>query len=165
MRLDEKQAELIREAVRARGERIKTGFPALDDAVTFRKGDVMVIGGRPKMGLTSLCLNIAGRLAFGPNRKVAYFWFDRPVGREDIIAEHLIGIAAAVPQKMIRLRELRPFELERFDEAAGKICNGNISIASGYGITPDNIGIKLDGELKGTEVITICNNLVTFFLC
>ncbi len=155
MRLDGKMAGILREEVRDRRERIRTGFSALDEAVTFRIGDVMVIGGRPKMGLTSLCLNIAGRLAFGQNKKVAYFWGDRPAGSEYILAEHLIGIAAAVPQKMIRLRELRPCELERFDEAAGKMCNGNLFLENGYGITPADIGAKLDGNLKGTDVVIL----------
>ncbi len=155
MILDAKQADVLKETVRIRKEQIKTGFAELDKEVNFRKGDVMMIGARPKMGLTSLCLNIVGRLAFGQTKKVAYFWGDRPPGREDILAEHLIGIAAAVPQKMIRLRELRPYEQERFDEAAGKMCNGNISIENGYGVTPADIEAKLDGDLKGTEVVII----------
>ena len=155
MKLDEVMAGVLRETVRVRGEPIKTGFSAVDDTITIRKGDVMVIGARPKMGLTSLCLNITGRLAFGQDKKVAYFWGDRPDGREDILAEHLIGIAASVPQKMVRLRELRPCELERFDEAAGKVCNGNIFIENGYGITPADIEAKLAGDLKGMDVVII----------
>lgn len=155
MRLDAEQAEVLRETVRIRGEQIKTGFAAFDKEAVFRKGDVMMIGARPKMGLTSLCLNIAGRLAFGQNKKVAYFWFDRLPGREDILAERLTGIAAAVPQKMVRLHELRPYELERFDEAAGKICNGNIAIETCGSVTVAEIERRLDSDLKGTDVVII----------
>jgi len=39
---------------------VPSGFKDIDDLTTgFQKGDLIIIGGRPGMGKTAFCLNIA----------------------------------------------------------------------------------------------------------
>ncbi len=163
-RLDPERAELLCIEADSRPDRIESGYPSLDAALGkgLRRGDVMVIGARPGMGLTPLCLNLAARLGAACSRKVAIISGDYPCppgvdGEQHRLAERMIGIAAGVSEEMLRRHELRPYEKEWFDDAAAKICNGNISIVNGYNFNPGALPKKLstDSELRGTEVIII----------
>ena len=67
----------IQELCDAKGEisGLATGFPQFDHLTSgLQKSDMIVIAARPSMGKTSLALNIAQNVAFGPSKgKVAIF--------------------------------------------------------------------------------------------
>ncbi len=62
----------------SKGERsqqgVLSGFADLDSLLTgFQKGDLIIIAGRPSMGKTALCLNIAQNVAIDSKRPVGIF--------------------------------------------------------------------------------------------
>jgi replicative DNA helicase len=114
------------------GELIKSGFNNLDALIGgFSPGEFVVIGGRPAMGKTQLCVNLA--LNISKNQPVLYFTFD--------LSEHLLtsrflaaitGISASrilqhdlSGDELLRVTSLKE-QLQQYRVSFNDSCNSSL---------------------------------------
>lgn len=113
--------EVIEEIDEKRAERLKapflwkTGFKSLDQKVgNYRKGDIVVIGGRPGMGKTAFCLSTVLQVLTGA--KSGIFIFSNQMCAEQIVIR-LTGMLANVPLHKARSNKLGDGDILKLKEA------------------------------------------------
>jgi replicative DNA helicase len=109
--------ETVEELSSAGNEIIKTGFKSLDFLINLRRGNLAIISARPKVGKTTMALNMAYRMAMG-KRKVLFLSFEMRVQE---ITQKLINLAAQTSQGNIADRSRN----------IGKVGD-NLAIVDGY---------------------------------
>lgn len=93
---------------------VTTGIQSLDDIILgMRPSELVVIGGRPGMGKTSLALNMAFYEAV-KETSVLYFALDATEGQ---IANALLSIGGRIPYREIILAKLTDIRSERIRES------------------------------------------------
>jgi replicative DNA helicase len=101
---------------------LKTGFCDLDLHMSgFQKSDLIVLGGRPRMGKTTLATDIAGNVAIEQGKSVAFFSLEM-AGRQ-IVERHLFT-RAKVNGQMLRKGKLPQREFPKIAEASGQFGKG-----------------------------------------
>jgi len=99
-----------------------SGFTGLDELLGgFQHSDLVIIGGRPSMGKTSLCLNIARNTAVGQAI------FSLEMARDSLVLK-LLSSESGVNLSRIRLGFHTEEEEERIMEATGKLAEVPIYI-------------------------------------
>ena len=99
-----------------------SGFTGLDELLGgFQHSDLVIIGGRPSMGKTSLCLNIARNTAVGQAI------FSLEMARDSLVLK-LLSSESGVNLSRIRLGFHTEEEEERVMEATGKLAEVPIYI-------------------------------------
>ncbi len=98
---------------------VPSGFYDLD-AITSGLGrsDLIIVAGRPAMGKTSFCLNIAANIAKQQNLPVAVFSLE--MSREQL-AQRLLASEAKIPSNRLRSGRINPQEFEPLVEAVGTL--------------------------------------------
>jgi len=105
---------------------VKTGFPDLDRMTQgLRKGDLIVVAGRPSMGKSSLAMNFAEYVALEQKRGVAVFSIE--MSCQQIGLRLLCGLARRNQQKL-RSGRLGQKDWDEITRAAGKLQNADIFI-------------------------------------
>ncbi len=116
----------------AAGTLIKSGFKNLDELIGgFSPGEFVVIGGRPAMGKTQLCVNLALKISL--DQPVLYFTFD--------LSEHLLmcrflsaltGIAAGriiqhdlSADELLRVKSVKD-QLPQYRVSFNDSCNSSL---------------------------------------
>jgi replicative DNA helicase len=114
--LHELMDELEERAERGGGLRgLASGFPDVDDITGgFRRGDLVVLAGRPSMGKTQLALNIASHAALAGEAGVLAFTFE--MSRE-AAAQRMLAAAAHVDGERLDRGQLEPREWKSLLEA------------------------------------------------
>ncbi len=103
-----------------------SGFAGLDELLGgFQHSDLIIIGGRPSMGKTSLSLNIARNAAVEQGACVAFFSLEMA---RDSLVWRLLSSESGVNLSRIRLGLHTEEEEKRIMEATGKLSEVSIYI-------------------------------------
>ncbi len=102
-------------------ERLVTGYESgyfrLDELTSgFRRGDFVIIAGRPSMGKTALALNIASHVAKKHDKPVAIFSLEMTT---ETLLERIICAEANIPFNIIRRGQLSKAQWNRLTSVAG----------------------------------------------
>jgi replicative DNA helicase len=117
---------------------ISTGFKRLDEMTAgLQKGDLIIVAGRPSMGKTTFCLNIAENAAFGPKRaKVGVFSME--MSREQL-AFRMVSSLGMVDQSKLRTGQLEDEDWSRINTAIQMMKSSNIYIDDTAALTPTEV--------------------------
>ncbi len=120
---------------------IKTGFSELDKyLVGMNAGDLIVVGARPGMGKTSICLNIAANVAKATKKEVVIFSLEMPAGQ---LVSRMLSSESGVEHYNMRTGNLSNDEWQRLAEACSVLSETNILIDDTSTITLTQIKSKL----------------------
>jgi replicative DNA helicase len=117
---------------------VSTGFKKLDEMTTgLQKGDLIIVAGRPSMGKTTFCLNIAENAAFGPKKcKVGVFSME--MSREQL-AFRMVSSLGMVDQTKLRTGQLGDEDWSRINTAISMMKASNIYIDDTAALTPTEV--------------------------
>jgi replicative DNA helicase len=105
---------------------VPTGFEDLDKLTAgFQDSDLIIIAGRPSMGKTSFCLNIAENAAIGSNLPVAVFSLE--MSKEQLV-QRMLASRAKVDLQRIRNGSLRDEDWGKLTTAVGSLYEAPIYI-------------------------------------
>jgi len=120
---------------------LASGFPDLDDITGgFRRGDLVVLAGRPSMGKTQLALNIASHAALAEAAGVLVFTFE--MSRE-AAAQRMLAAAAQVAGERLDRGRLEPGEWKRLLEACERLAPARLYVDQSASTIP---GIRAKAE-------------------
>ena len=105
---------------------IPTGFRDLDERTSgFQPGDLIVVAGRPSMGKTAFCLNIAQHVGIERKQPVAIFSLE--MTKEQLVTRMLCS-EARVDAHKLRSSYLGESDWPRLTMAAGRLAEAPIFI-------------------------------------
>jgi replicative DNA helicase len=105
---------------------LSTGFTDLDHMTSgLKKGNLIVIAGRPAMGKTSLCMNMAEHCALQEKLPVLVISLEMT---SDELTTRLVGSVGRVDQMNLQTAELEDHEWGRVSEAMEKLHSAPIDI-------------------------------------
>lgn len=134
---------------------IPSGFRDLDEVtVGFQKSDLIIVAGRPGMGKTSFCLNVALNLALGSRAHpdpVPVAVFSLEMSKQQLVQRLLSSIAQVTVGKM-RTAKLTDLEWHNLNQAANRLFDAPIFIDDTPEISVLEIRAKAR-RLKKTENI------------
>lgn len=105
---------------------ISTGFTDLDHITNgFKKGNLVVIAGRPAMGKTSLAMNIAEHCAIQEQLPVLVISLEMTA---DELTTRLVGAVGSIDQTHLATAQLADYEWGRVSEAMEKLHSAPIEI-------------------------------------
>jgi len=121
---------------------IPTGYSDLDSYLQFgfKKGQMIVLGGRPSIGKSSLALNIAERIA--ANYKTAYFSLE--MAKSELTNRLLCGKAHVTKED---IEQATDETFQKLSDAKNVIYKLNLNIYTISPLTP----LSLKAELKRTK--------------
>ena len=100
---------------------LASGFKDLDKMTSgFQPSDLIIIAGRPSMGKTSLCLNIAENVALRENETVAIFSLE--MSREQLVSR-LLCSEARIDSSRLRSGFMDEEEWIKLTNAASKLSS------------------------------------------
>lgn len=102
-------------------ENIKTGFTELDSLLVggLNPGELMVIGGRPSMGATSLALSISKNILL--EKRMPILWLSFSMNYDEFM-KRLISTISAIPlDKYHKFHLLNSKELERLTSSCAQV--------------------------------------------
>ncbi len=103
-----------------------SGFIGLDELLGgFQRSDLVIVGGRPSMGKTSLVLNVARNAAIEQGACVAFFSLEMA---RDSLVWRLLSSESGVNLSRIRLGLHNEEEEKRIMEATGKLSEAPIYV-------------------------------------
>jgi len=106
---------------------VASGFAGLDDLLDgFKRSDLIIVGGRPSMGKTSLVLNIARNAAVEQGACVALFSLE--MARDSLVWRLLSSESGVNLSRIIHLGLHAEEEEKRIMEATGKLSETSIYI-------------------------------------
>lgn len=107
---------------------VPTGYTDLDRMTAgLQPGDLVVVAGRPSMGKTAFCLNIAEYAAVKSERKVATLIFSLEMGKEQLV-QRLLCSVARVDASRLRTGNLGDSDWPKLTDAAGELSGAKIYI-------------------------------------
>ncbi len=113
---------------------VPSGFKDIDDLTTgFQKGDLIIIGGRPGMGKTAFCLNIAQHVGIGLNEPVAIFSLE--MAKEQLVMRMLCSEAKVDSNKVRKGFINKREDWNKLTNAAGKLAESKIFIDDSSGLS------------------------------
>ncbi|MBF0519569.1 MAG: replicative DNA helicase [Nitrospirae bacterium] len=105
---------------------LPSGFKDLDDLTTgFQPGDLIIIGGRPSMGKTAFCLNIAQHVGISVKEPVAIFSLEMSKKQ---LAVRMLCAEAMVDANRIRKARMEKSDWPKLTAAAGRLADAPIFI-------------------------------------
>ncbi len=105
---------------------ISSGFYALDEKTNgFQPSDLIIVAGRPSMGKTALCLNIATHM--GIEKKIPVAFFSLEMSKEQL-AYRLLSSETGISSNQIRNGMIPRDDWARLSTVAGNIAEGKLFI-------------------------------------
>ena len=127
---------------------LRTGFPGIDSrTLGFRSGQMIVIGARPGVGKTSLCLNLATNMAYDG---VTVALFSLEMSKEEI-GQRLLATRSGVSLSSIRSANIEQNEWQSVVDAITDLRELPIAIDDTSGTTVTEIRAKARRMLHGIE--------------
>lgn len=118
-----------------------TRFEALDRVlVGMGKGDLVVVGGRPGMGKTSFCMNVATNIAKTTDKNIAIFSLE--MSSEQLVSRMLCS-EALIDNNNMRTGRLDDDDWRHLAEATSVLSKTNIYIDPSTNSTPSSMKAKL----------------------
>jgi len=113
---------------------IATGFVDLDERTSgLQKGDLVIVAGRPSMGKTSFCLNVAQQAALRAGETVGIFSLE--MSKEQLVLRMLCA-DARVDAHRLRTGKLQEKDWTRLAKAYTDLSNARIFIDDSATATP-----------------------------
>jgi replicative DNA helicase len=113
---------------------VPTGFYDLDDMTSgLQKGELIVIAGRPSMGKTTFCLNLAEHAATTEGFPVALFSLE--MSKQSLV-QNILCSRARVDAHKLRRGFLADEDWGRISQALGKLSEAKIFIDDTPGLSP-----------------------------
>jgi len=135
---------------------ISTGFNKLDDKTSgLQKGDLVVVAGRPSMGKTSFCMNLAEYAAIELGKTVAVFSMEMP-GEQ--LSTRLISSLGRVNSTRLRTGQLTDDDWPRITNAVSLLSKAQIHVNDAAGLSPIELrsqARRLAREQNGLDMIVI----------
>lgn len=135
---------------------LSTGFRDLDDMTSgLQRSDLIIVAGRPSMGKTAFCLNVAQNAALRTGAVVAIFSLE--MSRESLVTR-MLASEARINAQRFRTGRLMTAELERLGVAAGSLSRANIHIDDSPGISVLEMRAKcrrLAAEQKALDLVVV----------
>ena len=134
--------EKIEELVKNHGqiEGVPTGYTELDEMLTgLHPGELVLVGGRPSMGKTSIGMNFIENAAIRAGKKAAVFSLEMPAEQ---LAMRMLCTEARVDMQRVRRGQLSDDEWVRLCEAMISIGPSSIHVDATPGITVSEIRSK-----------------------
>ncbi|MDH5543212.1 MAG: replicative DNA helicase [Nitrospinota bacterium] len=105
---------------------LSTGFKRIDEKTAgFQKGDLIIVAGRPSMGKTALCINIAENVGVFNQQAVAFFSLEMSSMQ---LALRMISSLSHVPLHKIRTGFAAKNDWANLHKACGQLFDSNIHI-------------------------------------
>jgi len=105
---------------------LATGFVDLDERTSgFQQSDLIIIAGRPSMGKTAFCLNIAAYAAIEKGKSVAIFSLE--MSKEQLVLR-MLGSESRVDAHKLRTGHLSERDWTPLSNAAGRLAEAPIFI-------------------------------------
>ncbi len=105
---------------------IPSGFIDLDRKLNgFHKSDLIIVAGRPSMGKTALCLNIAHHVAVEKRIPVAFFSLEMS---KEQLGFRLLSQETKIPSNVLRNGLIARNQWPLITEAAGNLSEGKLFI-------------------------------------
>jgi replicative DNA helicase len=113
---------------------VGTGFVDLDRMTSgFQPGDLIIVAGRPSMGKTSLCMNIAEHVALESGLPVGVFSME--MGSAQLVMR-MLGSVGKLDQHKLRTGRLHDEEWQKLTHAVGKLNDAPIFIDETAALNP-----------------------------
>lgn len=127
---------------------LRTGFPGVDSrTLGLRSGQMIVIGARPGVGKTSLCLNLATNMAYDG---VTVALFSLEMSREEI-AQRLLATRSGVSLSSIRSADIGQAEWQSVVDSIAELRDLSIVIDDTPGTTATEIRAKARRMLHNVD--------------
>jgi replicative DNA helicase len=134
---------------------VPTGFKDIDDLTSgFQTSDLIIVAGRPSMGKTALCLNIAQNAAGNHKKSVAIFSLE--MAKEQLVTRMLCS-EARIDAHRLRSGYLGATDWPKLTRAAGQLSDSSIFIDDSPAISAMEMRAKsrrIKAE-KGLDLIII----------
>lgn len=112
---------------------IPTGFRAVDHIVTgLRQTEMVIVAGRPGMGKSALCLEIAHRAA-KHGKRVAVFSLEMSA---KLLARRMVAGELGIETRRLERSELDEAEWDRLTQAIGRLSQLPLVLDDAAGMTP-----------------------------
>jgi replicative DNA helicase len=114
---------------------VPTGFTDLDKLTSgLQPSDLIVVAGRPSMGKTAFCMNIAQHVGNLNSGTAPVGIFSLEMSKEQLVTR-LLSSESEVGQSKLRTGSLSGTDWQRLAQAAGKLCEASIFIDDSPGLT------------------------------
>lgn len=136
---------------------VKTGFADLDQHLSgLQRTDLIVLGGRPRMGKTSLATDIAGSVAIDQGKSVCFFSMEMAGWQ---IAERQLYTRAKINGQLLRKGKLPQREFPKLQIALPQFKGAKWNIDGSTALTPLQILAKCRRHraTHGLDLIVIDN--------
>lgn len=135
---------------------LSTGYREIDDMTSgLQRTDLVIVAGRPSMGKTALCLNVAQNAAMRSNAVVAIFSLE--MSKEQLVTR-MLASEAHINAHRFRTGHLMTNEWEKLARAVTTLSNAKIFIDDTPGISALEIRAKsrrLAAEQKALDLIVV----------
>ncbi|MGB7201759.1 MAG: replicative DNA helicase [Pyrinomonadaceae bacterium] len=135
---------------------LTTGYSEIDNYTSgLQRTDLVIVAGRPSMGKTALCLNIAQNAALRTNAVVAIFSLE--MSKEQLVTR-MLSSEAHINAHRFRTGHLMSNEWEKLAGAVTTLSNSKIFIDDTPGISALEIRAKarrLAAEQKALDLIVV----------
>ena len=121
------------EITEIKGEKLSTGFKALDDVLNGGfSNDLIILAARPAMGKTSLALNIAQNILFRQRKPISIFSLE--LSKEQLM-QRMLCTDAELDTQRLKTGNMQPRDWEKLTEAMTKFAEAPIYIDDTAGCT------------------------------
>jgi len=112
---------------------VASGFTEFDKMTAgLQKGDLIIVGGRPSMGKTSVVMNMAGHIAIEVRRPVAVFSLEM---NADSLTTRLFASEARVDGQRLRTGKLLDTDWPKLSRAADRLYKAPLYVDDTAGMT------------------------------